>query len=389
MDSRVFAVRCESYDAAAEAVAELLEAMGGIGRFAAAGERIVLKPNLLRAASPHDAVTTHPAVVAAVGRAVVVGGAQAVLADSPGAGYRYTEAALRRTYDRCGMTAAAQQAGFALNFDTSHEIVSHPEGRLIKRFEVITPVVRADGLINLCKLKTHEFTGMTGAVKNLFGVVPGLIKPGYHGKLADSGRFAAMTLDLAGLIAPRLSIMDAVVGMEGEGPGSGDPRAVGWLLGSESPLALDVIAGEIMGLPPADNPLLVEAQARGAQPWSPEQIDLVGATLEELRVPDFRLPATRLSGVGVQGAAWWQKPLAALLTSGFSVRPEVIADECIACGACVRACPVHVIELVGGRGSGHAKIDRRGCIRCYCCHEMCPVDAIALRRSLLHRLVNR
>lgn len=388
MDSRVFAVRCESYDAAPEAVAELLEMMGGIERFVRAGESIVLKPNLLRAADPDEAVTTHPAVVAAVGRAVLAGGASAQIADSPGAGYRYTEAALKRTYDRCGMTAVAEETGMALNFDVGHEIVSHPDGRLVRRFEVITPVARADGLINLCKLKTHEFTGMTGAVKNLFGVVPGLLKPGYHGKLADTQRFAAMTLDLAGLIAPRLNLMDAVVGMEGDGPGSGDPRPVGWLLGSEDPLALDVVAGEMMGLPAADNPLLVEAEARGTAPWRPDQVELVGATLEELRVPGFRLPTTRLTGAGV-GAAWWHKPVVALLRSGFSVRPEVIPDRCTACGACVRACPVQVIELVGGRGSGYARIDPRGCIRCYCCHEMCPEDAIALRRSLLHRLVNR
>ncbi len=389
MDSRVYAVSCEDYRDAPEALNRLLEMMGGIGRFATAGETIILKPNLLRAVKAEQAVTTHPAVVAAAGGAVVAQGARAVIADSPGSGFRYTEAVLRRTYDTCGMTAAAREAGAELNFDTGHEIVSHPEGRLVKRFEVITPVLRADGLINLGKLKTHVYTAMTGAVKNLFGVIPDLIKPGYHAKLADGRRFAGMLLDLADLIAPRLNIMDAVVGMEGDGPGSGDPRRVGWLLASVNALAVDVIAAEMMGLAPEDNPLLLEARARGLAPARVEEVELVGATLDELRVPGWRLPGTRATGVGISGSEWWQRPVGVLLRSAMSLRPEVLPERCVGCGACVRACPEHVIALVDAGGGQTARINQRGCIRCYCCHEMCPEDAIELRRSLLYRLMNR
>ncbi len=389
MDTRVYVTRCEDYDRADEALAELLGMMGGIGRFVAEGEAIVLKPNLLRAAQPEEAATTHPSVVAAVGRMVREQGASAVIADSPGSGFRYTAAVMRRTYDECGMTAAADEAGVELNFDLGHEVVSFPEGRLTKRFEVITPVVQADAVINLCKLKTHMFTGMPGAVKNLFGVIPGLIKPGYHAKLADTRRFAGMLLDLAELIAPRLNVMDAVVGMEGDGPNSGDPREVGWLLASGSALALDVVAGEMMGLPRGENPLLVEAEARGMPPCRAEDVELVGASPADLRIADFALPSTRATGVGIAQPAWWHRPMAALLKSGMTVRPEVAPERCVACGACVRACPVHAIALVDGREGKCAKIDDSGCIRCYCCHEMCPVDAIELRRSFLHRVLNR
>jgi len=389
MDHRVFAVPCQDYQDARAALDRLLEMMDGIGQFVVAGESVILKPNLLRAARPDEAVSTHPAVVAAVGRTVVAQGSRAIIADSPGSGFRYTAPVLRRTYEVCGMTNAAREAGADLNFDTGHEIVSHPEGRLVKRFEVITPVLRADGLINLCKLKTHVFTGMTGAVKNLFGVIPDLIKPGYHAKLADGRRFAGMLLDLADLIAPRLSIVDAVVGMEGDGPGSGDPRRVGWLLASESPLALDVVASEMMGLPRESNPLLLEAKARAMSPAQAEEVEVVGATQEELRVPGFRLPATRATGVGIAQPAWWHRPAAVALKSAFTVRPVVAPERCIACGACVRACPEQVIALTEERGKQAARIDQRGCIRCYCCHEMCPEDAIELRRSLLHRLLNR
>ena len=197
MDARVCAVRCEDYTGAEAAVGELLSMLGGPGEFASEGERIVLKPNILRAAKPEEAVTTHPTVVAAVGRAMVAQGAHVTVADSPGAGYRYSESVMRRAYDECGIAAIAEDAGIELNLDMTHDVRSHPDGVLIKRFELITPVLESDGVISLCKLKTHLFTGMTGAVKNLFGVIPGLTKPGYHAKLADTRRFAGMLLDLS------------------------------------------------------------------------------------------------------------------------------------------------------------------------------------------------
>ncbi|MGI5817731.1 MAG: DUF362 domain-containing protein [Armatimonadota bacterium] len=389
MDGRVYAVRCSDYERADEAVDELLGLMGGAGRLASTGERIVLKPNLLRAAKPDEAVTTHPAIVGAVGRALCRQGATATIADSPGSGYRYSQSVMQHTYDECGMSQVAAHAGIALNLDLTHEVLSHPEGALIRRFEIITPVVQADAVINLCKLKTHLFTGMTGAVKNLFGVIPGLTKPGYHAKLADTRRFAGMLLDLADLIAPRLSVMDAVVAMEGDGPSSGAPRQVGWLLASTRPLALDMIAGEIIGLPSANNPLLMEARARGMEPADVREVPLEGATLDELRVPDFVQPSVRVGGAGISEPSWWEKPATRLMRGAFSARPVVAEERCVACGACVRACPVDVISLAETPHGSRPRIDDSGCIRCYCCHEMCPEDAIELRTGLLGRLFVR
>lgn len=389
MDSRVCAVRCENYDEADRALADLLDLLGGAAEFASPGEHIVLKPNLLRAAKPDEAVTTHPAVVRAVGRALVEAGAQVTLADSPGSGYRYTESAIQRTYAECGMARIAEEAGVALNLDMTHEVLSHPDGVLIKRFEVISPLVHADGVVNVCKLKTHLFTGMTGAIKNLFGVIPGLTKPGYHAKLADTRRFAGMLLDLADLIAPRLSVMDAVVGMEGDGPNSGTPRHVGWLLASSNPLALDVVASEIMGLARAENPLLVEAEARGMTPAHPRNVELEGATLNELRVPDYAQPTVRASGAGIAEPSWWTGPVARIVRNAFSARPVVATERCVVCGACMRACPMNVITLTETSRGMYAQIDDSCCIRCYCCHEMCPEDAIELHTSLLGRLLGR
>ena len=196
MDNRVYVVKCGEYAQTESKMNELLEMMGGMNRFVRKGEDIALKVNLLREARPDEAVSTHPAVVAAVARMVMKEKAKALIVDSPGSGFRYTKAVLEKIYHTNGMWQAARDSGAELNFDTSFEKLSFPEGELIKWFEVITPVLKADGMLNLCKLKTHSFTHMTGAVKNHFGVIPGRTKPGYHAKLADKNLFVDMLLDL-------------------------------------------------------------------------------------------------------------------------------------------------------------------------------------------------
>ena len=224
MDNRVYVVKCGEYAQTENKMNELLEMMGGMNRFVRKGEDIALKVNLLREARPDEAVSTHPAVVAAVARMVMKEKAKPLIVDSPGSGFRYTKAVLEKIYHTNGMWQAAEDSGAELNFDTSFEKLSFPEGELIKWFEVITPVLKADGMLNLCKLKTHSFTHMTGAVKNHFGVIPGRTKPGYHAKLADKNLFVDMLLDLMHAVPSRISIMDAVVAMEGDGPGTGDPK---------------------------------------------------------------------------------------------------------------------------------------------------------------------
>ncbi|MBF0530824.1 MAG: DUF362 domain-containing protein, partial [Deltaproteobacteria bacterium] len=272
MDNRVFAVRCRDYRQAGENIATLLEMMGGMKNFAARDESIALKVNLLLAARPEDAVTTHPAVVSAVAALVKAQGAKPFIVDSPGSGYKYDQKTLRKTYQVAGISQVAEKIGVEVNLDCSHESVAFPQGQLIKRFEVITPILKADAVFNLCKLKTHMFTYMTGAVKNNFGVIPGLVKPGYHAKLHDTNRFAAMLLDLTELVSARFFLMDAVTAMEGDGPMAGKPRPVGLILAALNPLALDVVGGEIIGLDRENNPILVEAEKRGLGPTRLEDV---------------------------------------------------------------------------------------------------------------------
>jgi uncharacterized protein (DUF362 family)/NAD-dependent dihydropyrimidine dehydrogenase PreA subunit len=377
---KVYVVRCADYEQVEEKMDALLNLAGGLSQFVRAGDNIVIKPNLLAAAKPHKAATTHPTVVTAVARLAKQAGAAPVLIDSPGSGYPHSRKTLDRLYRTTGMYDAAQQAGIEVSLDTAYQTVAFPSGRLIRRFEIITPVAQADGVINVCKLKTHSFLSMTGAVKNSFGVVPGLTKPAYHAKLRDMYQFAGMCLDLSACVAPRLSVMDAVIGMEGEGPHGGRPKQVGFLLAAANPLALDIAAGAIMGLERASNPLLVEAEKRGLTPHRLEHIEVVGVDKTELRISDFTLPSTLLQGASSVAL----KVFGPLLKNVFTARPRVIAARCVGCGACRDACPVHVIALVNHT----AAIDLRGCIRCYCCHEMCAYNAITLKHSLLSGLIS-
>ena len=292
MDNRVYVVRCSDYSQANQKVSELLDMMGGMSQFVASDEKIALKANLLLAAKPEAAVTTHPRIVSAVASMAKKQGANLFIIDSPGSGYRYDPKTLTKTYRTTGMEQIAEEVGIDLNIDCSYREVSFPNGKMVKRVEAIAPLLDADGIFNVCKLKTHLFMYVTGAVKNNFGLIPGLAKPGYHAKLRDTGRFASMLLDLAELVSARLCIMDAVTAMEGEGPFAGDPRHVGLVLASTNPVAMDAVAGEIIGLRREDNPVLIEAEKRGWGPNRLEDVELMGIQASELRVSNFKTPAT-------------------------------------------------------------------------------------------------
>lgn len=378
--SKVYVVKCADYTQVEAKLEELLNMMGGSERFVRPGQRIALKPNLLLAAPPDKAITTHPSVVAATGKLLRKVAASVVLAESPGSGYAYDRKALERTYRACGMQDVAAGAGIELNVDPSFETISFPEGRQVKRFEVISPVRKSDAYVNVCKLKTHGLMFLTGAVKNIFGVIPGRTKPGYHGTMATRELFAGMLLDLAAAVPPVLTIMDAVVALEGEGPSQGTPRQVGLLLASTDPLALDIVASEIIGLPAEDNPLLVEARKRGLHPSGLAEVEVVGASVEELRLGDFKLPGS-FANRNARRLSSLFGPIAKVF---FTVDPRIIESACTACGACEKACPREAITM-----GKVAAIDKKKCIRCYCCHEMCRFGAVELHRSLLYRLANR
>ena len=385
-ETQVYAASCPDYSQAEGAIRALVEQMGGMGRFVRPGERIVLKANLLRAAPPESAICTHPAVVEAVAKLVKEAGGTPVICDSPG-GALHKEAVLRSLYEKTGMAAAAAAAGAELSMDSSTRTVSLPEGKVLRQAEIITPVAEADGVIDLCKMKTHVLMSMTGAVKNLFGVIPGLSKVGYHATHPDHETFADVLLDLTGYVKPRLSLMDGILAMEGDGPGSsGTPRQAGLLLAAANPLALDTAAGAIMNLPRQDNPVLLAAERRGLTPCRMEDVELIGGTVEELRMADYKFPASTKSNL-MDFLGPLARPAERLCKKALSQTPRIDGAKCVGCGICAKSCPGQAIAMTAP--GKKARISQNACIHCYCCHELCPQKAVELHQSWLGRLLTK
>jgi uncharacterized protein (DUF362 family)/Pyruvate/2-oxoacid:ferredoxin oxidoreductase delta subunit len=381
MNPRVALVRCRSYEpeAVEAAVRRTVDLLGGIGQFVRSGQRVLVKPNLLRPSLPQQAVVTHPAVVRAVIRLVQEAGARVLVADNP-ATPLLSQRAWQHAYQEMGLAAIAAETGAELSTRIVAQQRPHPEGLLVKQVDVSGFLAEADVVINLPKLKTHGMMRFTGAVKNLFGVVPGVTKAGYHAKLQTVDRFADMLLDLADFVHPVLSIMDAIVGMDGNGPGAGDPFAIGAILASPDLVAVDVAALALVGQDPASVPTVEAAVRRGRSSGRAQDLDLVGDPLDELRVDGFRMPRG-----GVRSVPGGVPAFVGRLGTRVMVARPFVTMRCIGCKQCIQGCPVQTIDLDQGRA--HIRLDN--CIRCYCCHEICPVKAIELHQPLVAQVLAR
>jgi uncharacterized protein (DUF362 family)/Pyruvate/2-oxoacid:ferredoxin oxidoreductase delta subunit len=331
---------------------------------------VLIKPNMLSGKPPEAAVTTHPLVLQAVIELVQSAGGVALVGDSPGFG------TLRSVAKRSGMLAVVEATGAELvEFAETRAVAS--SGRF-KRFEVAAAYLDADRIINLPKLKTHEMMTLTCGVKNLFGILVGAAKPAWHLQAGfDRDLFARVLLEIYQLRPPDLTIVDAITAMEGNGPGSGEPCQVGLLLAGINPVAIDVIAAEIAGMP--KKLLFVERQAEklGLEGSDRRRIDVVGVDVLSLNVRPFKLPPVSDVQFGLPGF------IKNRLRNYLTTRPVQIMSRCVLCGVCVKACPSGVIKIVGRK----LTFDYRRCIRCFCCRELCPEAALAVRRGFLLKIL--
>lgn len=376
MDNTVTLVRCTEYglEQTEAAVRRSVDLLGGMGRFVKPGQRVLVKPNMLSASDPARAVVTHPTVVRAVVKLAQEAGGRVLVADNPFVP-PLTRGAWESTYERIGLAAVAAETGAELNTQLIPQQRAHPDGLLIKLVDTTSFLTESDVVISVPKLKTHGFMRLTGAVKNLFGTVPGTIKAGYHVKLQTVDRFADMLLDLASFVRPALTVMDAVVGMDGDGPSAGQPFPIGAILAAPDPVALDVAALSLVGHEPISTPVVAKAMARGWTTGRAGDLSLLGDDLAALRVTGFRLPVGGRSEMDL--VPDFLLPLATRLL----VASPFVTQRCTGCGVCIENCPVQTIAQVGER----AQIVLSDCIRCYCCHEGCPEQAIELRQSWLGR----
>jgi len=378
---KVSLIKCSSYelDQVEYALENSLKLIGGLENYIKPGMKILVKCNLLMKKKPEECTTTHPAVVEALVNKLKAIGAIPIIGDSPGG--LFTPRLLRGIYSATGMTDVAQRTGVELNFNTNSMEVSFPEGKIVKKLTVMELLQEVDAVITVAKLKTHGMTLYTGAVKNLFGVIPGMTKAEYHLRMNKIEDFSDALVDICEYAKPVLSIMDGVVGMEGDGPSAGVPRKIGAILASSSPHALDVVCASLVGIEPERVPTIQRAVERGLCSYSLDDIKLLGDSFDELRIDDFKLPVTgEISFLHrVFGS---NSKLASLLNHHLGPKPYFNHDKCIGCRDCQRYCPPQAIEMINKK----PVVDLKKCIRCYCCQELCPKKAVEIRRSWFFKM---
>lgn len=371
-------VCCNSYEPneVEAAIDRALAILGGLEKWISPGMRVFLKANLMRKSAPELCAVTHPAVVAAIAKRITALGATVTVGDSPGG--IFNQNILKGVYQTCGYTSLEEIDGVRLNYDCREVTVESKNALRLKSFPMLAAIAEADVVINIAKLKSHTLTVYSGAVKNLYGVIPGLKKAEYHFTFQNIDDFSDMLLDIAEYVSPVLHIIDGIFAMEGEGPGSGDPRKLNALIASPCGFAADYTALKLTGYSPEEIPLFRAAIRRGKNICA----DIAGDSIEDLSVSDFvRANSSDTSLLKKYLPGFISKPVERFL----SLKPSISASSCIGCGACERVCPADAVHI----NAGKASIAPKKCIRCFCCMEFCPYKAISSRRNPLLRAVMR
>ena len=325
------------------------------------GKKVLIKPNVLRSSEAQENITTHPAVLRAVVEKVeAMKPAFLVVGDNPGMfSYGENEACFRKS----GLMEAAK--GYYQNIgNDSQPVEFNPD--FMPKVSLSKAVADADIIISLPKFKTHGLTVITGAIKNSYGILPGAQKAKLHKAAGSPERFHELLVDVFRLRVPDLFLVDAVVGMEGNGPASPDLRDIGLILAADNAVALDAVIAVMMGCDPGHLRFLQKAKELGLGDYDLNTIEIIG----ELKpIPDFKIPAlggqASINNPGVQ----------AFIESRTLVRPQADPELCTACGTCIDQCPVSALSM----DDRIPVVNADTCITCFCCQEMCPEKAITLR----------
>jgi len=327
------------------------------------GKKVLLKPNILNSRPPERGNTTHPSIVRAIAKWLLDAGALVVVGDNSGVTGRGAN-------ERCSKGTGIADASLGCYKNISQEpLTVETSSRFTKQFVISKAIMDADILISLPKFKTHSLTQITGAIKNSFGILIGGEKQRMHAITGNYRSFAEALVDVYQIRPPDLVLMDAVVGMEGNGPSSGDLRQIGKIIASDDGVALDAVMTTMMGKNPEKIYLLKVAKQRRIGEIDVSKMEIIG----ELGViKNFRMPSTffcqvagRLRNNRFTNVIFQHKPL-------------ILEDKCKGCGVCAESCPAKAISIV----NKVPVINRKICIYCYCCQELCPSDVIELRRRI-------
>ncbi|MCM8786642.1 MAG: DUF362 domain-containing protein [Candidatus Omnitrophica bacterium] len=324
-------------------------------------DKILLKPNLLMASEPSEAIVTHPAIVEAVGRIFKEEGYKVFVADCPG--HSLSNQYLNLIYTTTGIREVSER----LSFDCLY-----PDKIIIKDNIPFAYWVDDFGMVNLAKLKTHQIMVLTLATKNLYGCVVGLHKSYLHREFPKAEDLSKIILKLYKIINPPLNIVDGIFALEGRGPAKeGKVKKLGIVIVGDDALYTDYVISKLLGLPLQSNPLLSVAKKEGLLE---EKVEVIS---EVARISNFRFPPQFIIN-------YFPPFLIKVARLFFKFRPA-IDSKCIGCGMCVKSCPKNAIMLYNKK----AKIDYKNCIMCMCCQEACQVGAVFLRRNFLLKILNK
>ncbi len=375
--STVAIIRCESYDSGEvlKAVTRGVGLLGGAGRFAKQGQKVLLKPNFLVGDPPGKCTNTHHAVFRAVAALFRETGALLSYGDSPAFG---SAAAVAK---KCGILDVAEEMGIPEADFKNGEEIFFEQGVQNKKFVIARGALESDVIISLPKFKAHAFEKFTGCVKNQFGCIPGIRKGEYHIKLPDSGAFARMLVDLNNFVKPALYIMDGIQAMEGNGPRGGTPRDMNVILVSDDPIALDATACRLIDLNPEYVPAIMAGSQAGSGVWRERDIELRGDDFKGLVQRNFDIDRRPLKPYRERG-------FMRFMSNRLVPRPQIMVERCVNCGVCVSMCPTEPksVDWFDGVKTRPPTHNYKTCIRCYCCQEVCPESAIELEYPLVRRI---
>ncbi|MCM1042870.1 MAG: DUF362 domain-containing protein [Corallococcus sp.] len=358
------------------AVGSMLAELGGIEHIVPYGAKVLIKANLVRDMPPEQAGTTHPTVlIALIKQLTEKCNAKVVVGDSSGGAY--TKGYMSAVYNKCKMTEIPRLTNALLNYDfgyTRTEI----DGVRLKAIDICDSFLNADAVINVGKLKTHSFAGYSGAVKNNYGLLPGLVKVEVHSRYPDLGEFCDVLIDIERFSSQKtvLNVLDGVIGMEGAGPTNGKPKFIGKIIASQNAYLCDVVAVSLFD-DPFKQPLIQKAIERGLVKEDLSNLDCDMQAVKACYIQDYDRVEVVSANTFLHMPRWMKKLAKKQLTPKVTFKKKV----CKGCGKCAAHCPAKAIAI-----DKTAKVDQSKCIRCFCCQELCPFDAVKLKRPLLYRV---
>jgi uncharacterized protein (DUF362 family)/Pyruvate/2-oxoacid:ferredoxin oxidoreductase delta subunit len=321
--------------------------------------------------------------VQAIAELVIEAGGKPIIGDSPGGYHFYNKSTLEAVYETCGMKDAALKSGAELNYNTEVIEVPYPEGTIMKSIKTIKPVIEVDKIINIPKIKTHMMTVYSGAVKNLFGIIPGRLKAEYHLIFEDTADFSSLLIDICNFAKPVLTIMDAVIGMEGYGPTNGNPKKLGYIISGSNPFELDAVAATLIDIDLSKVPTIRKSIERGLYNGNFDSIEIIGEDINKIKVKDFKKPTVKVAFNFYNLLI--PKPILKRINRYIKSTPYFDKNKCKQCGMCAHSCPPKALEMKNGLPN--VNLDK--CIRCFCCHEICTHDAVKIKTPWFIKILLR